>query len=166
MVLGGGTVYLGGRSAEVKARVYDKRQERIARGYPDPGPWLRAELTVTGAVGVSLKDVWSPAPVFWHFMASTLKGIAACPVDVPEWVPGGVGFSLPPRPVLDPVQRLARRLERSTELQDLCSLACSVRGGAVLVYRRLRKLGLPLLSELRVIPGGFCVAANDSGWSS
>lgn len=160
-----GTVYLGGRSAEVKARVYDKRQECLARGLPDLGPLLRAELTVTGAVGVSLRDAWSPAAVFWHFMGSALTGIAARPVDVPEWVPGGVGFCLPPRPVLDPVQRLERRLDRSAELRDLCELACSVKGGAVLVYRRLRKLGLPLPSELRLIPDFLKRAVNDVSWS-
>ena len=67
-----GTVYLGGKTSEVRARVYDKRLERIARGLPDPGSWLRAELTVTSAMGISLKDAWEPAPVFWRFMAQAL----------------------------------------------------------------------------------------------
>ena len=93
-----GTIYLGGKTAEVKARVYDKRHERIASGFPDPGPWLRAELTVTAAVGISLKDAWEPAPVFWHFMTQALDGIISRPVNVATWVPGGIGFDLPKRP--------------------------------------------------------------------
>ena len=106
---------------------------------PDPGSWLRAELTVTSAMGISLKDAWEPAPVFWRFMAQALEGIVTRPSDVPAWVPAGdsVGFVLPTRPVLDPMQRLERRLERSSELRDLCELARSIRSGVVLVYRRL-----------------------------
>jgi hypothetical protein len=158
-----GTVYLGGKTSEVRSRVYDKRLERIARGLPDPGSWLRAELTVTSAMGISLKDAWEPAPVFWHFMARALEGIVTRPSDVPAWVPAGdsVGFVLPPRPVLDPMQRLERRLERSSELRDLCELARSIRSGAVLVYRRLRQLGLSSPSTLGFVPGFLAVAAND-----
>lgn len=158
-----GTVYLGGKTAEVRARVYDKRLERVAGGLSDPGPCLRAELTVTSAMGISLKDAWEPAPVFWHFMAGALEGIVARPSGVPVWVPGGdnVGFSLPPRSVPDPVQRLERRLERSFELQDLCKLACTVRGGSVLVYRRLRKLGLSPPGS-GFFPGFLAVTANDA----
>ena len=165
-----GTVYLGGKTAEVRARVYDKRLERIASGFPDPGPWLRAELTVTSAMGISLKDAWEPAPVFWHFMTRALEGIISRPSDVSPWVPGTdkfvidgdrVGFALPPRSVLDPVQRLERRLEHSSDLQDLCELARSIRGGAILVYRRLRRLGLSSPSTLGFIPGFLAVASND-----
>ena len=93
-----GTVYLGGKAAEVRARVYDKRLERVAHGFSDPGPCLRAELTVTSAMGISLKDAWEPAPVFWHFMAGALEGFVARPSGVPAWVPGGdyVGFRCRP----------------------------------------------------------------------
>lgn len=158
-----GTVYLGGKTAEVRARVYDKRLERLVSGLPDPGPWLRAELTVTSAMGISLKDAWEPAPVFWHFMAGVLEGVVTRPSAVPAWVPGGdsVGFALPPRPVLDPMQRLERRLEHSSDLQDLCELARSIRGGAILVYRRLRRLGLSSPSTLGFVPGFLAVASND-----
>lgn len=160
-----GTVYLGGKAAEVRARVYDKRLERVAHGFSDPGPCLRAELTVTSAMGISLKDAWEPAPVFWHFMAGALEGFVARPSGVPAWVPGGdyVGFSLPPRSVLDPVRRLERRLERSSELQDLCKLACSVRGGSVLVYRRLRKLGLSP-PGFGFFPDFLAMTANDAAF--
>lgn len=158
-----GTVYLGGRTAEVKARVYDKRHEQLSRGGSDPGPWLRAELTVTSGVCVSMKDAWEPAPVFWHFMAQALEGIASRPPDVPDWVPGGVGFVLPPRRVLDSAATLVRRLSRSKELLDLCGLAKSVRGGSVLVHRRLQELGVASLPSIGFIPSFLTASANDGG---
>lgn len=157
-----GTVYLGARSAEVKARVYDKRCERIARGEDDPGPWLRIELTVTSKVGVSLKDAWEPASVFWHFMGVALDGVVARPAGVPDWSPGGDGFHLPPRPVRDLVQVLRRRLERSREIQDVCGLARKVPGGSVLVYWRLGRLGLSQPFELSLVPGFLRPAVNDT----
>lgn len=156
-----GTVYLGARSAEVKARVYDKRWERICRGNDDPGPWFRAELTVTGKVGASLKDAWEPAPIFWHFMETALQGIVERPRDVPRWNPCSEGFSLPPRPVRDPVRVLRRRLEQSRDLRDVCCLAHEVSGGSVLVYRQLERLGLPRPFEVSLIPEFLRAAAND-----
>ena len=41
-----GTLYLGKKSAEVHAKVYDKRQERLDKGYSDPGVLTRYEVTV------------------------------------------------------------------------------------------------------------------------
>lgn len=158
-----GTVYLGGRWAEVTARVYDKRQERLARGLPDPGSWLRAELTVRSAVGPSLRDAWEPAPLFWHFMASALEGISEPPTGVSGWIAGGVGFSLPARPVRDSTAVLQRRLERSTELGDLVALARSVRGGSVLFHRLTQRLGLAP-PGLGFVPDFLLPSVNDSLW--
>ena len=42
-VAGGVTVYFGSRVSDCFVRFYDKRQERIAAGDDDPGPWLRLE---------------------------------------------------------------------------------------------------------------------------
>lgn len=158
-----GTLDLGGRTSEVKATLYDKRQERIVKGFDDPGPWFRVELTVTAAVGVSIRDAWAPEPVFWHFMGSALAGVVERPTGLPAWVPGDSGFKLPPRSVVDPVQRLSRRLERSRELLDLCELATTVRGGSVLFYRRLRKLGMlpPHASGSVFVPDFLLPASND-----
>lgn len=158
-----GTVYLGGRSAEVTARVYDKRQECLARGLADPGPWLRAELTVRSAVGPSLRDAWEPVPLFWHFMASALEGIVEPPTGVSGWTAGGIGFSLPACPVRDSTQVLRRRLEQSAELGDLVALARSVRGGSVLFHRSTRRLGLAPPS-LGFVPDFPLPAANDPCW--
>lgn len=160
-----GTIYLGARSAEVKARVYDKRHERICRVGSDPGPWTRYELSVTSKVGVSLKDAWEPSPVFWHYMEDVLQGVLERPRGVPRWHPGGDGFSLPSRPPRDPVGVLRCRLDRSREIQDVCSMARGVPGGSVLVYRLLNRMGLPQPFELALIPEFLQAAANDPVFS-
>ena len=41
------TLYFGDpRQGESGIRIYDKRVERMAKGYEDPGPWIRVELVV------------------------------------------------------------------------------------------------------------------------
>lgn len=143
-----GTVYLGGKQAKVKARVYDKRQERIDKGYPDPGPLTRYELIGTSDIGVSLKDAWEPSSFFWHYM----RGILPMPPDVPVWVPGGEGFSLPPRRALDAAEVFQRRLERSAELRDLAMQALAVQGGSWRLLTYLRKMGVAMPSGHQVPP--------------
>lgn len=133
-----GTVYLGGHTAKVRLAAYDKRQERLDRGLPDPGPWLRVELRGSADLGVSLRDAWDPAPFFWHYCS----GVLSRPSGVPAWVPGGVGFELPPKPVLDPADAFEKRLSNSVELRDLVSQALSVPGGVWRLKRFLRKSGV------------------------
>src|SRR5450830_1701966 len=48
------------------ARVYDKREERVSRGFADPGPLVRVELVVSG-VGATLRDVSDPSALFYHY---------------------------------------------------------------------------------------------------
>lgn len=133
-----GTVYLGAKQAKVKARVYDKRLERLERRGSDPGPLTRYELTGCSEVGVSLRDAADPAPFFWHFMSNVL----AKPSSVPAWVPGGVGFDLPARPMLTPLQVLDRRLSFSTELSDIAKHVLATPGGVWHLRCHLRKLGI------------------------
>ena len=80
-----GLVYLGGRTAEVKAKVYDKRLERKQVANVDFPACTRFELTVTDKVGVSLRDAQSPEAIFWNFMSEVLPA----PPDASEWVKGG-----------------------------------------------------------------------------
>lgn len=118
-----GTAYLGGKGAEVQAVVYDKRQEQIMRGAVDPGDWCRFELKARGGVGLSLRDVAEPGPVFAHYM----RGLMAPFHDlgaVPAWVPGGVGYDLlRPTSQRTPMEILKRRVENSSELAMLIDLA-------------------------------------------
>jgi hypothetical protein len=135
-----GTVYLGGHTAKVRLVAYDKRQERLDKGLPDPGPWLRVELRGSSDLGISLRDAWEPSPFFWHYCS----GVLPCPSGVPAWVPGGVGFDLPPKPALDPADAFERRLSYSSELRDLVSQALSVEGGVFRLKRYLRQSGIDL----------------------
>jgi hypothetical protein len=115
-----GTVYLGTRRAEVRAKVYDKRWERLCAGSPDAGAWTRYELTVTGKMGVTLRDVAEPAGVFWHHMG---RSLLECPHRPPSWAPYAEGYELPKRTPLTPYQVLQRRMESSAELRELVHLA-------------------------------------------
>jgi len=129
-----GTVYLGKKTAEVRCRVYDKRWERLSKGFDDPGPLVRYELTVTGKMGPTLRDVVEPAAMFWHFVGRSL--LESPITSVHQWTGHGEGFNLPPRPETLPAQALAKRLEDNAELKELVWLA--VQAGDVEVRRIVR----------------------------
>lgn len=119
-----GTIYIGGRQAEIRARVYDKRQEQVDRKFSDPGPMLRYELVLTNkAAAMSLRDAADPTELFWHFIGGRLL---PRPPGVAPWVPGGVGFDLPRRRAVEPSERLERfvsdnaTLRRGLVLADAC----------------------------------------------
>jgi hypothetical protein len=112
-----GTVYLGRRTAEVHGRVYDKTQERASRGECIPLT-VRHELTVSGKLGVRLKDIAEPEACFYHFWPSELLPRGEKPV----WVPGGEGFEIVRTERL-PAQRLKRRVEASADLASMIELA-------------------------------------------
>ena len=136
-----GTIYLGGKTAEVKARVYDKRHERIASGFPDPGPWLRAELTVTAAVGISLKRCLEPCACVLAFHDASFRWDYLTPCQRRYLGSWGHRLRSAEASRLDPVTTLTRRLKRSTELVDLCGLARSVRGGSVFGTSAVKRIG-------------------------
>lgn len=133
-----GTIYLGAKDADVQAKVYDKRQERIDRGLLDCGPLTRYEITLRKSTGVTLRDAYDPAAVFWHYAAPALLDR---PAGVPEWVAHGSGFELPPVELPLPAARLLRRVDTSAELRDIVRLAdsCGPYGFAMLVSA-MRKL--------------------------
>lgn len=135
-----GTVYLGQRTAEVRAKVYDKGHEMRSKGRGDPGELLRYELTVTGKVGASLKDASVPDPLFWHYM----RHVLVPPEGVADWVPGGLGYELPPKVALLPAEALRRKVENSTELESWGLLADSLgaQGRVWLLGLLQRRLGL------------------------
>lgn len=115
-----GTCYLGSRSAEVRACVYDKRQERLDKGLGDVGPLTRYELRVKSGVGATLRDAADPTELFWNFMA---PGVLPRPDGVSDWVSHGEGFEVdwPGLPL--PAARLKRRIESSPEVKALLKLA-------------------------------------------
>lgn len=108
-----GTVYLGSRKSEVYAKVYDKRNEVLDRTGTDIGYDLtRYELTVTSKMGVSLSDVSNPEPLFWNYMSEVLPR----PPNVPNWVAGGQGYTMPKRSVIMPAEKLKQVVGESPEI--------------------------------------------------
>lgn len=129
-----GTIYLGKKTAEVHARVYDKRHERWVKTGKDIGALLtRYELTLTNKAGITLSDAYTPEPAFWHFMGNMMKK----PTDTTPWQPGEQGFSLPDRELVLPAEKMRRRVERSVDLETLAALASEVGPGGSQMLLRL-----------------------------
>lgn len=111
-----GTVYVGRYgSAEICAKVYDKRNEVIDAGGSDPGDWLRVELTFSGQVGCTMRDVSSPGPLFWNYASELL----APPVGFVAWSRGDTGFDLERPAPVDPVVAITRACERNDGLRTV-----------------------------------------------
>lgn len=107
-----GTVYFNRRGThETLATAYDKRNERLSVGAPDPGPLLRIEVGCTSQVRPSLRDAVECAPLFYYLAAPDL---CERPAGVPDFVAMGEGFELPPRVELLPAERLKRLIEGGT----------------------------------------------------
>lgn len=121
-----GTVYLGEqKKSDITAKVYDKQRERLDRGFADPGPIVRVELSLGSETGVTLRDAADPSGVFWHYAG---KMLVEAPQGRPEWSGNAEGFTLPPRRVVGPLERMQRLLEASFELRQLVDLACAAHG--------------------------------------
>jgi hypothetical protein len=130
-----GTVYVGNRkNADVWAKVYDKRQERLDRGCPDPGPMVRYEVCVHGDAGPSLRDAHDPTSLFYHFASPDLL---ERPPGVPAWVSGAVGLVLPPRVVRPAMDRLRALVGDHPAFATAAALA-----------REIGPTGMAFLSEL------------------
>lgn len=128
-----GTVYVGGRHADVRLCMYDKQHERQSRGDLGAEPCLRYELRLKGGL-VTLRDVAEPAPVFWHHMGRVLP----CPPSVPAWEPSD-GSWVPERAVVDLQARLRARVTSSLDLAALVRLSRSEGlGGLDELFREIR----------------------------
>jgi hypothetical protein len=132
-----GTVYLGTRQAEVHAKVYDKRQERIDAGADDPGPLVRYELTVSDKQNPTLKDAYDPTAMFWHFMGRT---VLESPADVPQWTGHAENWKLPKVEPLLPYQKMKAALDTPHVQSVLRLLANSGAMGEKMLLDRLHQL--------------------------
>lgn len=118
-----GTVYLGSRQAEVQMRVYDKQAERLFHGV-ERGPGVRYEVTVKNGLP-SLRDVYEPASLFWHYA----QGVLPRPAGVPEWVPGALGMALPALVQRDALELLRAKILWSPDVRRMVELADTLPGG-------------------------------------
>lgn len=117
-----GSVYLPPRSVGLRRHyftAYDKRQERLAKGYPDPGPLLRLEASAARQKGATLADAWDAGPLFWDIVS---PDIWPAPDGVEPWAPQALGWSAGPYQGATPAARLDRYLEGPAG-QELLRLA-------------------------------------------
>lgn len=115
-------------------RVYDKQAERLFHGV-ERGPGVRYEVTVKNGLP-SLRDVFEPAPLFWHHA----QGVLPRPLGIPEWEPGSLGMSLDPVPVpvRDTLELLRAKLTWSPDIRRMVELADQLPGGRAELLRELR----------------------------
>lgn len=115
-----GTVYLGHRHKQrLSIHAYDKRWERICRGFDDPGDTLRIEV-VAKQGSACLNDILEPTSMFY----SIASDIVDLPEAVPPWQPSEL-FIMPtqPREIRATAERFLSTLGDSADLRRLATLA-------------------------------------------
>jgi len=133
-----GSAYLGSKLAEVRAVIYDKRKERIDKGFPDPGPLTRYEIRVRGQMGPTLRDAFDPTPLFFHFASPDLLPI---PLGVPPWQSHAEGFTLDPIIQRTPIEKMFQLLELSPDVDRILALAHAAGPkGIDLLLSRIKRL--------------------------
>lgn len=117
-----GTVYYGDRkNADVWAKIYDKRHERLCRGAVDPGHRVRVEVAVQSDVGATLRDAFDPRSLFFKFASPSLVSL---PDGQSDWVPHGEGYALDgSRLELTGHQRLQSIIDFSYDVSRLVRVA-------------------------------------------
>jgi hypothetical protein len=117
-----GTWYAGHKQkGMVTGRVYDKRLQLLnVQGIQLPMPQTRYELTFRKAIQATLHDAATPERLFWQYATPLLL---KRPVDVPEWVSGWGGGWHHQREETCLPALLKQRLESSSELQAIATLA-------------------------------------------
>jgi hypothetical protein len=125
-----GTCYLGHRAnADVWAKVYDKQEEQLSRGFNDPGPMVRIEIAVQSDVGATLRDAADPSSIFFHFGS---RSLVECPDYVREWVPHGDGYvPSAARFVPTALQRIEAILDGSADFARILKIGRSEFGEGV-----------------------------------
>lgn len=117
-----GTLYLGDKkNHDIWAKVYDKRKERMDKGFDDTGPLTRIEMAFQTDVGATLKDVQNPHDLFYQYAS---KSLVKAPKGFKGWVSHALPFSLD-RKVEDLTtwQRIWGIVENSTDIERIIDLA-------------------------------------------
>lgn len=118
-----GTVYFGKRHKKrLSMHVYDKRNERIDRGYPDPGRECVRVECVARQGKACLRDIIDPAPLFYTLASD----IVDRPRGVGPWEPSEF-FTMPviPREPLPVDDRIQRTLYACADLRRLARLVAN-----------------------------------------
>lgn len=117
-----GTVYLGNiKSHSVYGKIYDKTFERRQKGILQDSDVIRVELTLKADTGVSLKDVFDPEKVFYHFAS---RSIVSPPPHFNGWEPFGSGFEIPKQAELfTPAGKIQNIFSNSLDLSRAFKIA-------------------------------------------
>lgn len=133
-----GTVYLGKKgNADVWAKVYDKRWERVSKGFADPGPVVRVEVAVQSDIGATLRDALHPASIFWQFAG---RSLVEAPPEFVGWEAHGEGFAIDPSPQRTLFERMQTIVDNSADLTRLCRMAWAEYGDEDRVWRTISML--------------------------
>jgi hypothetical protein len=161
-----GSVYIGGKSAERRLVVYDKRKERLDKDRPDPGPMLRYEVRVKSQVGATLHDAYDPTNLFYHVAA---PGVLPVPPGVAPWEPHAEGFTLDSPTDITAFQKMQRLVDNSADVARLVKLCGEMGpGGFDALVRTLARAHGAIGSSLGgssppTAPGGSLTATGGVG---
>lgn len=147
-----GSIYIGSSTAEVRACVYDKRNQVFLRTAEDIGPLTRYEMRYRSGVGCCLADAWDPTGVFWRYAA---PGLLVAPEGVQPWVPRAEGFEMSERQTFTAAELMDRKLDASPDVRRLLELAEQVGPlGVDLLCQRLRRMAAQGASSAHGRPQG------------
>lgn len=153
-----GTVYLGNRAnADVWAKVYDKRHERLSRGYAEPGSIVRVEVAVQSGAGATLRDALQPRDLFYHFAGRSLVEV---PPDFVEWSPHGEGYVLGERRERTLFERMESLIDCSVDIAKVGAMAIVLYGdmAAQVIGRKVVQRGQSMVDHYQPKPSGVDVA--------
>lgn len=149
-----GTVYLGNKAnADVWAKVYDKRHERLSRGYAEPGSIVRVEVAVQSDAGATLRDALNPRDLFYHFAGRSLVEV---PPDFSGWSAHGEGYVLGERRERTLFERMDALIEHSVDVAKVGAMAIVLYGDMAVqvIGRKVVQRGASMVSHYQPKPTG------------
>lgn len=119
-----GTVNLGYKqNYDIWAKAYDKRHERVSKGFDDCGEMLRIEIAIQTDVGATLRDVSNPHDIFYQYAS---KSLVTPPKGFSGWQSYAGGLSIDRKDDnLTTWQRIKGIIEHSNDFKRVLDLAIS-----------------------------------------
>lgn len=128
-------LYLGKRNGEVRVLIYDKRHERLCKGFPDLGDMVRVEVRLKSQVGCTVWDALSPERVYYHYAAPALVDL---PESVRPWKANGQGFEvLHKQSNFTTYERMKMLVEEAAAIKQLLRLVAIPDSGGIVALTNL-----------------------------
>jgi len=117
-----GTVNLGYKqNYDIWAKAYDKRHERLSKGFADCGEMLRIEIAIQTDVGATLRDVSNPHDIFYQYAS---KSLVIAPKGFAGWQSYAGGLSIERKADnLTTWQRIKGIIENSNDFKRVLDMA-------------------------------------------